>query len=257
MSLASELVTRLRTIIEQARQAGRSAEAARSRAEAAAEGVGSAAEGTGSVLPGETLAHWRRGDRALSEAAALFESGARKGEEYIALVESRSAGSGRAAPPVPSARAANTYDPTVHNSGHAEAIQRFGWSRNATGRIKARGLLYDDRGRPVLHRPLKALGGDKVYHAPDLQDRWRTREVATSWHIEGGVAAYMRRTRTPTMALWLNVPSCGGPGRPDANGCHENLPKVLPKGYTLHVHVHDERGNHWHNAYQGTGEALK
>ncbi|MDN3241383.1 DddA-like double-stranded DNA deaminase toxin [Glycomyces tritici] len=155
------------------------------------------------------------------------------------------------------ASSAPSYDPKARDPARVEAIRREGWPRNVKGRTSALGLLYDGAGKPVLRQPLRPLSGDRVYDTPDLKDEWRLREVATSWHIEGGVAAYMRKTTTMVMTLWLNIPTCGGYRRPDPNGCHENLPKVLPPGYTLHVRVEGEDGSYQLNTYRGTGEALK
>jgi hypothetical protein len=149
------------------------------------------------------------------------------------------------------------HDPKARDPDRVAAIRRIGWPRNSKGRTSARGLLYDGSGNPVLHQQLKPLRGENVYNTPDLKDEWRRREVATSWHVEGGVAAYMRGTGTKEMTLWLNIPACGGYRRPDPNGCHENLPKILPPGYKLHVRVEGEDGSYQLNTYRGTGEALK
>jgi hypothetical protein len=164
------------------------------------------------------------------------------------------------APPTPQAGDPPAYNPLARDPKRSEEIRRFGWPRNTTGRTSARGLLYDASGNPVLHKPLKALKGNRVYDTPDLKDEWRARDVATSWHIEGGVAAYMRATKTKSMALWLNLPPCGGRGDyddADPKGCHANLPKILPKGYTLVVHMEYEDGRYRRRTFPGTGEALK
>lgn len=163
---------------------------------------------------------------------------------------------GKTTPGAPAVSSPPKYNPKARDPEHVEAIRRFGWPRNARGRTSARGLVYDGSGKPLLHQPLKPLGGDRVYNTPDLKDEWRGRDMATSWHIEGGVAAYMRSTQTKVMTLWLNIPACGGYRRPDPKGCHENLPKILPPGYTLHVRVEGEDGSYQINTYPGSGEAL-
>lgn len=173
------------------------------------------------------------------------------------LLTSISSGS---APPTTTAGGSPPHDPKARDPKRSEEIHRFGWPRNTRGRVSARGLLYDGSGNPVLHKPLKALKGDRVYDTPDLKDEWRTRDVATSWHIEGGVAAYMRSTETKSMSLWLNLPPCGGRGDyddADPKGCHANLPKILPEGYTLVVHMEYEDGRYRRRVFPGTGEALK
>jgi hypothetical protein len=117
--------------------------------------------------------------------------------------------------------------------------------------------MYDMNGNRVLHNPLEALKGKKTYTALDLKEPWRSdRRMTTSWHIEGGVAAYMRRNKVKEMTLWLNIPPCGGLGNPDPMRCWGNLEKILPKGYVLHIRWEKEDGSYDYQKFDGTGEAL-
>lgn len=151
-----------------------------------------------------------------------------------------------------------SFDHAARDNARSTALRGFGWPKNSKGRTSARGLLYDSEGNAALRQPLRALRKGKVYNAPELKEPWRSDpEMKTTWHIEGGAAAYMRKTQTRVMSLWLNVPACGGYDRPDPQGCAENLPKVLPRGYTLHVHVEEEHGGFRYTEYRGTGEALR
>jgi hypothetical protein len=220
-------------------------------------------------LAEEGMWQWAGARERIEEVLAALAAGNAKWEEYLAT---RGQGGGGGASPATSVGGNGTppvagsnsdtepprpYDPKARDPDRVAAIRRIGWPRNTKGRTSARGLLYDGKGNPVLHQPLKPLSGERVYDTPDLKDEWRRREVATSWHIEGGVAAYMRGTGTKEMTLWLNIPACGGYRRPAPNGCHENLPKILPPGYKLHVRVEGEDGSYQLNTYSGTGEALK
>ncbi|MEV3934422.1 DddA-like double-stranded DNA deaminase toxin [Glycomyces sp. NPDC049804] len=152
---------------------------------------------------------------------------------------------------------ASGFNPSQRNPHSGRAVRRFGGL--GTPRAgSARAGLFDSEGNEVLHQLLRAKRGGEVFDAPELKDPWRSdRAMKTTWHIEGGVAAYMRRTKTKVMALWLNVPPCEGLDRADPKGCYENLPKILPKGYTLYVHAELENGGYQRVIVKGTGEALR
>lgn len=233
--------------------------------EPAAEGVATAHETVEKLVAGSQSAGWdEKAQRAgsISDAlgdlhAVLTDATSTLGEVTMALEALKGLVRGGSTTGIGASPGPRRFDAAAFDPEHATAIRRFGWPKNQQGRTKARGVAYGPDGRSVLRQPLKALSGNKVYNTPDLKDAWRSRDIATSWHIEGGIAAHMRRTGTREVALWLNVPPCGGRGRPDPAGCDENLAKILPRGYTLHVHVVDERGNYTYLPYRGTGEALK
>ena len=50
-------------------------------------------------------------------------------------------------------------------------------------------------------------------------------------HVEANAAAHLRRTGTPSAALYLNMRPCLG-----EHGCHVNLRDILPAGYRLTVY---------------------
>lgn len=191
----------------------------------------------------------------LAHALSALKAGADRMSDYIASI----AGGGGASPPAsPLSGSPPRFDLRRRNDVGSSAIRRFGWPRNSKGRISARGVLLNSDGDAVLHQPLRAKRNGEVFDAPELKEPWRSdRAMKTSWHIEGGAAAYMRRTATRVMSLWLNVPPCGGLDRPDPKGCFENLPKIIPKGYTLYVHAELENGGYQRVIVKGTGEALK
>lgn len=193
----------------------------------------------------------------LAEALAALKAGTDRMSEYIAAIAS----GGGSGPPATGGRASGSgFDSRRRDPAKAAAVRRFGWPRRPDGKTSARGLLYDGSGKQVLHAPLRALKSGQVYNTPDLKPEWRRPEMKTSWHIEGGAAAYMRSTETKEMSLWLNLPACGDYGPfadPDPNGCDANLPKILPRGYTLRVHTEYEHGGARVKTYRGTGEALK
>ena len=186
--------------------------------------------------------------RLLGEIPALLAAVAAKADEARAIAESAK-GLREHAAPTRGARGAQLGTSGLpgfrigeRHPDAAAAVRRFGWPKGPNGRIKARGLMFNANGEAVLHRPLKALRKGTAYPAPDLKEPWRSDpDMKTSWHIEGGVAAYMRNTKTREMALYITLPPCGEQRRADPKGCEQNLRKVLPKGYTLHVHVEWER----------------
>lgn len=150
------------------------------------------------------------------------------------------------------------FNPEKRNERCVKALKRFGWPKNRHGKTKARALLYDAKGNGVLHRPLKPRRKGEPYPAPELREPWRSNpETTTTWHIEGGVAAYMRRTKTQVMVLYINEPICGGPSAPDPQRCYPNLAKILPAGSTLYVHIVEENGGYRKVKVLGTGEAIR
>ena len=130
------------------------------------------------------------------------------------------------------------------------------WPKGHDGKIKARGHLYDDNGVNVLDRTLQALPYGQTYDTPELKEPWRSdTEVTTTWHIEGGAAAYMRRTGMTSATLYLNAPTCGGEDR-DPKRCYQNVSKTLPEGSTLTVWSILEDGGKRRVTFRGTGEAI-
>ncbi|MCD0442140.1 hypothetical protein LO763_00680 [Glycomyces sp. A-F 0318] len=255
-----DVAAALRAAIAMTEEAARTVKAADERIGDALAPLQADLEASSNPLPREALAQWSAARERLAEVLALILNGTERMGSYVASI----AGGSRFTPPSETQttgdRAATAFNPRARSPERSAAIRRFGWPKRVDGKTSARGMLYDSSGKPVLGQPLKALKGDRVYTTPDLKDEWRTRGMATSWHIEGGAAAYMRNTQTKEMALWINLSACGnsgGFGDDDPNGCHVNLPKILPEGYTLHVHAELENGWSRQWTYRGTGEALK
>lgn len=136
-----------------------------------------------------------------------------------------------------------------------DAMREVGWPRNAEGRVSARGFLYDDTGANVYGRTLQARNDGDIFDTPDLREPWRSGNRTTTWHIEGGVASYMRNGGPTEATLYLNIPPCGRDG--DEARCHVNLPAILPRGSTLTVFVVRKNGRVDHHVYRGTGEGIR
>ncbi|WP_353850391.1 DddA-like double-stranded DNA deaminase toxin [Solwaraspora sp. WMMA2065] len=82
--------------------------------------------------------------------------------------------------------------------------------------------------------------------------RWHQMAAATQ-HVEGHVAAMLRRPGAPTEAtLVVSVQPCGGP-----KGCNRRLAEMLPVGTTLRVYVAgaDNRTTWWAD-YRGNGRGV-
>lgn len=150
-----------------------------------------------------------------------------------------------------------SFEPAALDQTIVERIRQIGWPLNRNGRVAARGLFFDHRGKEVLGRVLSALRPGQVFQAPDLKEPWRSnRKVTSSWHIEGGVAAYLREhVESKRAVLYLNVPPCGKTPFDPAR-CHANLEKILPEGTTLTVFVVRKRGLPERITFEGTGEAV-
>jgi len=170
------------------------------------------------------------------------------------------AGPGTSAGPtqvVPKRRLADFTPARPHKEAVAD-IRRLGWPKNRDDTVQARGRFFDADGTDGFDgRHLQALPGDQVHDAPELQEPWRNdRAITTSWHVEGEVAAYMRRTGTTDAVLYLNIPTCGNDNR-DPKRCFMNTEKILPVGSTLTVWSIHENGERRRVRFHGTGEAIR
>lgn len=162
-----------------------------------------------------------------------------------------------AAEPNPKRQLADFTRERPHKQAVAE-IRRLGWPKNPDGTVQARGRFFDADGTDVFDgRHLQALPGEQVHAAPELREPWSSdRAITTSWHVEGEVAAYMRRTGTTDAVLYLNIPTCGNDNR-DPKRCFVNTEKILPVGSTLTVWSIHENGERRRVRFHGTGEAIR
>lgn len=141
-----------------------------------------------------------------------------------------------------------------------DVMKRIGWPTKP-GRpddIRARGMLYSTNGTPWNSEPLRASRQGPASKRTDLKEPWASDpEMTTSWHIEANAAALMVKFKERVAILYINQSVCGSQEPFDPKRCHDNLRKILPKGYTLYVHSVLRSG--WTEAkrYEGTGEALK
>jgi hypothetical protein len=252
--------------LEQIAEAAKQVRVARALRKEATANLDATTDGTTSSLPGEGLAHFESADAKLEEALAAFGAGSEAMRAYIAhLVGGSGSGvsdmaGGPQSPSKPSSPTSNDvgeFEPERPSARWVAAVRRLGWPRNAGGLVLARGLLLTSDGKQVTKAPLKA-GRGPADDVNDLKEPWATDpEMRTRWHIEGHVAAFMRKHRMREAVLYLNLPPCGGQQPIDPKRCHENLPRILPQGSKLHVHAVRENGWSEVYLYEGTGEALK
>jgi hypothetical protein len=159
---------------------------------------------------------------------------------------------------VPRDRPVPGFDPQRLNPTVERIMRRIGWPKRADGKTSARGLLFSPDGRSWTETPLRASRSGPASQRTDLKEPWASDPgITTRHHIEGNAAALMVKHGQRDAVLYLNIPPCGGPSRPDPKRCHPNIPSVLPKGYTLTVHTVRDGGGHSRTVYRGTGEAIK
>ncbi|MFC6022806.1 DddA-like double-stranded DNA deaminase toxin [Plantactinospora solaniradicis] len=121
--------------------------------------------------------------------------------------------------------------------------------------VKTVGMLATSDGA-VRSKPVWSGEEGPAAGAPGLRRdsprRWHQNAAATQ-HVEGHVAAIMRRPEGPRHAV-LVVSKRPCPGE---LGCHRLLPELLPKGATLTVYVagKDASPRLW-KTYLGTGEGV-
>jgi hypothetical protein len=141
-------------------------------------------------------------------------------------------------------------------------MRRIGWPKKSgrTDEIRARGMIYGKDGRAWTSEdnPLTASRRGPASQRTDLKEPWASDPDRTgSWHIEGNAIALMVKYRQNEIILYVNQKVCGSEPPFDPKRCHETLPKLMPRGYTLYVHSVLEQGGVHIRKYQGTGEALK
>lgn len=218
-------------------------------------------------LTHEGLGQWRTARERLAEALALITGGAERMGEYIASIAGSAGSSGGASPTIPSRSSGEVrvpqdrpvpgFDPQRLNPTVERIMRRVGWPKRSDGKTSARGLLFTPDGRSWTETPLRASRKGPASRRTDLKTPWSTDpEITTRHHIEGNAAALMVKHGQRGAVLYLNIPPCGDPSRPDPKRCHPNIPAVLPEGYTLTVHTVREDGGHSRTVYRGTGEAI-
>ncbi|MFC4336055.1 DddA-like double-stranded DNA deaminase toxin [Salininema proteolyticum] len=149
------------------------------------------------------------------------------------------------------------FSPGAANSECVEKIRRIGYPKNDAGNTSARGILYAPDGTQITDT-LKAGNKGPAADVSDLNEPWATEaeRMTIRYHVEGHVAAYMRRQKISRAVLYLNLPSCGERTAEDWR-CHPNLPKVLPKGTKVRIWIIADGKEPRYMDYNGTGEALK
>ncbi|GAA4910726.1 nucleic acid/nucleotide deaminase of polymorphic system toxin [Stackebrandtia albiflava] len=150
--------------------------------------------------------------------------------------------------------------PNAADTRHVAAVRRIGWPKNAQGRTNARALVFDKNGEQVGD-VWKATPDGEANDPRHYREPWRSDVRYTiRYHVEGQVAAMMRRTGITEAEVYLNIPPCGTRDDDWSYQCHDNIKKILPKGYTMTVWaVREREAPTWSPqkyTYKGNGEAL-
>lgn len=113
------------------------------------------------------------------------------------------------------------------------------------GRNIAVGRLYDADGNALT----TIIGPGEAGAAEGVAKPYRAMRFMT--HVEANAAAQLRRTGTPSAALYLNMRPCLG-----EDGCHVNLRDILPAGYRLTIFQVTPSGSIRVWPFTGTGNGL-
>ena len=145
------------------------------------------------------------------------------------------------APPKP-------FHPRRRNRAHEDDIRGLGRPKNTVGRTSARGRRYGTDGKRLVDAPWRA---DPEVRHDDLREPWASADDHVSrWHVEGQVAAWMRKTGTTEAVLYQNLPPCGRSTR-DPGRCDMSIAPMLPEGSSLVVWTVPENGTPYSVRYQG------
>lgn len=268
MSLASELVVAIRATIAQLFTSRKTLGSARERFTEAMAIVQRATDGASDRRPVEAVMSYQAGIERLNEAEQRISAAEDALKEYAAEVFGTDEGTTSAPPPhwrSPARRPSSSDSGSEFRPGQVHerlrgVIERIGWPKKPNGATDARGLLADATGRPLFRATLFAARDGPANDTSDLKEPWRSSDLTTRFHIEGNVAAHMRRNGIREAVLYLNTNVCGSRGAggwPDPRRCLANLADHLPVGTTLYTHVILENGSTRSRRFTGTGRALK
>jgi len=185
----------------------------------------------------------------LAETLAALKAGTDRMSEYIASI----AGGG-AVLPAPGGRAGGSgtppagrvFNPRKFDASKLAGLRRYSEAGTAEGR------LYGADGSPHSDRVLRARPPESSPFPPaSVRERYRD-ATPNRGHIEGEVAATMRRERLRETTLYLNAEPCDNRGR----GCKENTHAFLPEGSVLNIWAVNDDGSRVFKRVNGTGEAI-
>jgi len=71
-------------------------------------------------------------------------------------------------------------------------------------------------------------------------------------HVEGGVAAWVRKNGIRDAVLYLNMGPCRYP-----DGCRRQIESALPPGWRLTVYAVDAKGGYERVKFTGTGRGIR
>jgi hypothetical protein len=202
-------------------------------------------QGSRHPLVFKLLSAWKATQERLREADQMLAGAARTLVKYMQTIGVDVGSAGAAA-----ASGSGTLSPDSIPAFIAEAAARL------THRKKTVGSAFDQDGQPLIGQDIMS-GGELEPGIPPTDTRlrrdgkWHRLESART-HVEGKVAAKMRKDGQQRVSVIVTRPPCPGP-----DGCRVRLRQVLPAGATLTVYVANPDGTaRYFDTFLGTGEAV-
>ncbi|MCD0446272.1 hypothetical protein LO763_21910 [Glycomyces sp. A-F 0318] len=250
MSTLSDLVARLRGLIEGTKEASTALKTAHDQVERATAALQATTVGSSNPLVAEGLGQLQTVRQQIEEAQMLLNAGNGTMEQYVQgrLGNGGSDGTPTGKPP-------DTAAPAVTPHGRRE-LGSIGPSEGMAGlrpfdeAKTALGNLFFSSGKQNV-QPLKATPGTTKFEPGEVKPGWQGTKPAQG-HIEGNVAADMLHTGEMKGVLFLNVEPCDHGG----TGCKSNTAHYLKPGVELQVKVYEGTRLKYRKRITGTGEAL-
>jgi hypothetical protein len=248
VSLLSELIARLRTLIVHTDEAKTGLHLAREQLEQAAAAARAVTDGSSNPLPAGGDTRLQAAIAKADEASALIASGNHALEQYITgplLGGSGGGGAPPGAPPPPAAPPpeARPFKPMRTDPEKADELRPY------VGEPIAYATLYDEHGRKLVG--IHNAGDDGPARDADWREPWASMPRLRR-HVEAHAAARMTQDRHRQLAMYINMPPCSYP-----DGCKLNVADLLPKGTTLWVHQAQANGMVRVHRFGGTGKAIR
>lgn len=249
VSLARDVIQLLRAALAKTAGARDGTAAARELAAEIQLEIQAATDGSTHEKTDEAIVRLSQAQVKLDEALEKFAAGDAAVEEYIAELEGGSGSGGAPDTSRPAERRPVVIPPFRADPDKIDEIVPYVGRKLPSGKAEAFARQYDAAGLPL--GPVHTADDDgPAAGGHGLKEPQKSSEKLLR-HVEGHAAARMRSDKIRTSSLYINIPPCQY-----EIGCHANLKKILPKGYTLYVHQVNRRGGSRLWPYKGTGEAL-
>lgn len=246
MSLARDVIDRLRAAVARIADARVAATAVRGQADEIIAEVQIATDGSGDDRPAEAVVRLQQAQVRLDEAIAEFDAGDAAIEEYITDAFGGRTASASAPQPDSFRTQPNAvprrFKPMRTDPDKRDEIKPY------VGLGYAVATLWDRDGRRILgpHQADDDGPAATAHWKPPWRDYPRLRR-----HVEAHAAARMVRDGHKEMAMYINLPACEY-----YDGCESNLRDLIPEGSTLWVHWVKRSGTVKAIPYRGTGRAV-